>query len=525
MLSVALMAASASARDATIKFTGFATVDGAPEGSFLSEGFQAGEVVDMTIVIDELTSDSDGAAGAAIYNDPDSVTTFEGQTSGATVSFTGFGFRLASSTHLDPESNSTVPPSGGNPSGSYTRDWDVFSFKPPISDVNNLFTVLAELPKLDIRDVSADGFAIRSPTGTSNITEFQYRRVCDDAAMTPCTQDSDCPPAGGANAPYECRLPSVVVTLEQGCGNGIVETGETCDTTCCDSTCDNFASAGTVCRPVAGDCDVEETCSGADDICPPDGFVAGGTECRAQAGLCDVAEDCTGASADCPADGFVAGGTECRPSIGDCDQPEDCTGAGPLCPPDTLSQFTCGTICRPAQGACDTADFCESFALTGNFDCPGEVTACTATATPTSTPTQTPTDTPSETPTSTPTSTPTQTPTSTPTSTPTQTPTSTPTSTPTETPTATPTVTPSSTPTSTPTTAPNEDTAGGFACDDAFDNDADGLIDCDDPDCDDVGLCLATQAPATSPRTTAGGVLLLVAIGLLALRRSRRTTV
>lgn len=61
-------------------------------------------------------------------------------------------------------------------------------------------------------------------------------------------------------------------------------------------------NAGAVCRASAGDCDVEETCTGSDTACPTDGFADGTTECRASTNKCDPAETCVGDSADCPAD-------------------------------------------------------------------------------------------------------------------------------------------------------------------------------------------------------------------------------
>jgi hypothetical protein len=123
-----------------------------------------------------------------------------------------------------------------------------------------------------------------------------------------------------------------------------------------------------------------------------------------------------------------------------------------------------------------------------------------------------------ETPTSTPTGIPggtvaTETPTGTPTSTPTQTPTGT------STPTSTPTATPTQTPTATPTLANSEDEPGLFACSDQFDNDGDGLIDCADPDCEDAPLCLVAPAPAMSHNGFAFAVVILLAIGALAIQR------
>ncbi|HYD48395.1 MAG TPA: hypothetical protein VEB21_08615 [Terriglobales bacterium] len=162
----------------------------------------------------------------------------------------------------------------------------------------------------------------------------------------------------------------------------------------------------------------------------------------------------------------------------------------------------------------------------------GECVTPTPTVTPTQ-PTHTPTVSPTITPTF-PTLTPTLTPTGTPTRTATPTPTSTATSTPThtatatatstDTPTSTPTATPTETPTDTPTPSPTitaaagEDASGGISCTDEIDNDFDGLLDCDDPDCIDTPPCGA-PVPAASSGAVAVLIVVLASAGLLALRR------
>jgi fibronectin type 3 domain-containing protein len=118
--------------------------------------------------------------------------------------------------------------------------------------------------------------------------------------------------------------------------------------------------AGTVCRPVAGLCDIAETCDGVTADCPPDKLASAGTECRAVAGDCDIAETCTGTSVDCPADGFMQAGTVCRPvAPGNlCDVAESCTGTGAACPVDSLAPAT--TVCRAStdNNQCDPAELC-----------------------------------------------------------------------------------------------------------------------------------------------------------------------
>ena len=160
---------------------------------------------------------------------------------------------------------------------------------------------------------------------------------------------------------------------------------ETCEAGSCTP---HLASAGTICRAVAGPCDVTETCDGQSDACPADVLSEGGTVCRASGGVCDVAESCTGESPACPADAKVEQGTlcqeaagpceqdsactgvdnacpatalqpsshECRGSAGDCDPPEFCTGASADCPEDAYAAPS--TVCREANGPCDLSDFC-----------------------------------------------------------------------------------------------------------------------------------------------------------------------
>ncbi len=63
------------------------------------------------------------------------------------------------------------------------------------------------------------------------------------------------------------------------CGNGLIETSESCDDGN-PSTGDCLEAAGAICRAaVAGGCDVAETCTGADATCPTDAALADGTPC------------------------------------------------------------------------------------------------------------------------------------------------------------------------------------------------------------------------------------------------------
>src|SRR5579884_1837130 len=219
---------------------------------------------------------------------------------------------------------------------------------------------------------------------------------------------------------------AAIATYEATCGNGTLDPGEQCDLgsangapgSCCSASC-TFVSAGTVCRPAAGACDLAEVCSGTSSQCPADAFAPPGTVCHAATGPCDTTQTCTGTSplcppdtvepagypcpddgnpctldecdgttvicqhppgnagavcrqaagpcdlpslctgtsATCPPDVLVPAGTVCRPAVDVCDVAEDCTGTSALCPPDSYAPG--GTVCRPPAGPCDVAEICS----------------------------------------------------------------------------------------------------------------------------------------------------------------------
>jgi hypothetical protein len=148
------------------------------------------------------------------------------------------------------------------------------------------------------------------------------------------------------------------------CGDGIATGGEACDGPCCNDTCSGPATSGTLCRPVAGDCDVAEVCNGTAPSCPPDTFMSPGETCREASGDCDEAERCGGSNAQCPADELAAEGTECRASMGDCDIAEQCDGESAACPEDALAADT--HVCRPRTSGCDDDELCDG----ASVDCP-----------------------------------------------------------------------------------------------------------------------------------------------------------
>jgi len=123
------------------------------------------------------------------------------------------------------------------------------------------------------------------------------------------------------------------------CGDGSLDGTEQCDTgiagsICCNSNC--TFNSGSVCRPSAGICDVQETCNGSSAACPGNGFQLSTLVCRPSTGVCDPAENCTGSAAACPGNTILPSTTVCRPSAGICDVAENCTGTTGPCPSDTF---------------------------------------------------------------------------------------------------------------------------------------------------------------------------------------------
>ena len=137
---------------------------------------------------------------------------------------------------------------------------------------------------------------------------------------------------------------------------GDCDVAEMCDGTSADCPVDAFAPSTTMCRESAGDCDIAEMCDGGSAVCPADEFVTAGTECRAGTGECDVAESCTGSDADCPEDTFQPEGTVCGDDSNSiCDNPDTCDGLGSC----QANNEPTTTLCRADAGECDVAEYCD----------------------------------------------------------------------------------------------------------------------------------------------------------------------
>jgi hypothetical protein len=176
---------------------------------------------------------------------------------------------------------------------------------------------------------------------------------CDATAATSCGTTGAC---SGERA---CQLfPATTVCRPVA---GECDVLELCDG---EGSCPVDAKSTAVCRGAAGVCDVVEACDGVGNACPSDDFALSSTLCRDGADLCDVAELCTGSGPTCPDDGFAPPVVVCRDAEGVCDLADVCTGESARCPQDAKST----AICRPGAGPCDAAEFCSGAA----DDCPGD---------------------------------------------------------------------------------------------------------------------------------------------------------
>jgi hypothetical protein len=153
------------------------------------------------------------------------------------------------------------------------------------------------------------------------------------------------------------------------CGDGIVQNDaslhEICDqgldpvtgnggtNSCCTTDC-RIKSNGTMCRPLAGECDVAESCDGVSPLCPADAKRASGTSCTDDGNPCTV-DLCDGTDVFCQHRAGNAG-TLCRDTAGECDVAELCDGSSINCPPDTKQPF--GTACTDDGNVC-TTDICN----------------------------------------------------------------------------------------------------------------------------------------------------------------------
>ena len=212
-------------------------------------------------------------------------------------------------------------------------------------------------------EAQAAGTTCRAAAGECDSVERcdGVRFTCPDdafvAAGTTCSGGRVCDGSGAC--------------LDLGCGDPCT-TGNACEIGIIDCgggmpVCvrDRLRDPGFVCRPSAGPCDAEESCTGSAPTCPADTYRTG-TECRPSGGPCDVAELCDGMGPGCPADAVRPGGFECRGRVADCDVPETCDGSAKTCPADAFA--TGGTVCRGSRGPCDLTETCTG----SSASCPAD---------------------------------------------------------------------------------------------------------------------------------------------------------
>jgi hypothetical protein len=156
------------------------------------------------------------------------------------------------------------------------------------------------------------------------------------------------------------------VCCDTACGGGVADDCQACVASLTggtDGRCaplDDATAPRTVCRAVAGDCDVEERCVAGSTACPTDTVDPAGTACRVASGACDLEERCDGAGPACPADALAAAGTECRAAAGVCDVAEACDGAARTCPADRY---------QPESTSCADGDVCNGLERCTLGDC------------------------------------------------------------------------------------------------------------------------------------------------------------
>ena len=183
-------------------------------------------------------------------------------------------------------------------------------------------------------------------------TGTEYCDVVDDCTATgdPCGAGETC-----NESTDNCDVPAV-------CGNGTIETGETCDdgangsTTCgCQTDC-MYAPAATSCADGLY-CNGDETCDGA-------GTCQAGTPVTCDDGVgctedfCDEAGDaCVNIpdNTNCPDDGSFCNGTEF------CDEVNDCSSSGDPC--------SVGDICNETTDSCDQLGVCGGGTVDAGEDC------------------------------------------------------------------------------------------------------------------------------------------------------------
>jgi hypothetical protein len=118
-------------------------------------------------------------------------------------------------------------------------------------------------------------------------------------------------------------------------------------------------SAGAVCRPLAGGCDVVESCGGSTTDCPADAVVDAGVICRPSSlNGCDLDEACDGLNGLCPDNVGLPDGTPCDDG-NQCTGNDQCVHGGVDCSGDGV----------PFPTPCSTSPRCHDDGVCDNYYC------------------------------------------------------------------------------------------------------------------------------------------------------------
>ncbi|KAF3905691.1 p45K [Arthrobotrys entomopaga] len=159
---------------------------------------------------------------------------------------------------------------------------------------DSTFVATSQCCPLSATSCDAGGQYIMNPSTGDQITQF-----------SPCSVGNICTGLGRGTINSACLTSNRnVPTITDGvCGNGIVESGEECDSggnsTCCDPQTCKFRT-GAVCDPTNEEC-CTNTCQ----------FASSSQVCRPSNGPCDPQEFCTGNGSSCPADVTSPDGQAC----------------------------------------------------------------------------------------------------------------------------------------------------------------------------------------------------------------------
>jgi hypothetical protein len=155
---------------------------------------------------------------------------------------------------------------------------------------------------------------------------------------------------------YTCDVPAV-------CGNGTIETGETCDDGAANGSITCGCQTDCTYPPAAASCADGLYCNG-DETCDGAGTCQAGTpvDCSDGVGctedICNEVDDaCVNIpdNTNCPDDGSFCNGTEF------CDEANDCSSSGDPC--------SGGDICNETTDSCDQPGVCGDGTVDAGEDC------------------------------------------------------------------------------------------------------------------------------------------------------------